>query len=160
MIKTLEEARRDIKQGWETPKGAPCPCCGQLVKLYPRQIYWGMAKGLIELYHLNCSAPGWHHIRELKSASKRSVYDLSDFSKLKYWGLIIPCPVNDNPKTKSAGLWLITEKGILFAENRLRVEKYAHVYNDNVEYFAGPMVGIEEALGSDFDYRDLMGYLL
>lgn len=158
IIETIEQGINHIRQGMSD--GVACPCCGQLVKLYRRTIYWGMAKGLIQLYHLHRAQEGYYHLRDLKTTSKRSVYDLSDFSKLKHWGLIYPCPVNDNPKTKSSGLWHITDKGIEFVEDRLRLPKYAYVFNDTVYDRGGELVGIRDALGEEFDYYELMGYLV
>jgi len=152
---TLERAKNDIRQGWETPSGAICPCCAQLVKLYQRQIYYAPAKALIELYHLNRVEPGFHHLRELNP-------DIggSDFSKLKHWGLIEKEPINDDPKKRTSGMWKITPLGELFVEDRAKVHKYAHIFNDNLEMMSGPAVGIREVLGKDFDYSELMGYLL
>lgn len=154
MIDSLERAKNDIQQGWDTPTGATCACCGQLVKLYKRNLYYKPARSLIELYLLDCTEPGYHHIRNLKP-------DLggSDFSKLKYWELISHA-ANDDPEKHNSGMWAITPKGRLFVEDKIKVPKYAFVFNDSLEEFGGPEIGIRDALAGKFSYPELMGYLL
>ncbi len=156
MIDSLQQAKNDIRQGWETPDGATCPCCNQKVKLYPRQVYSAPARALINLYLFQ---GGYHHIRDLK-------VDLggSDFSKLKYWGLIEHAPrdipILDDPKKRTSGYWAITDKGEDFVENKIRIPFYCYIYNDHKYNESEETKSIVEAIGDEFDYRELMGYLI
>jgi len=154
MTDTLQAAKNDLKQGWKTPDGATCKCCGQKVKLYRRRIYAAPARALISLYRKDSNTRAFYHITDLD-------VDLggSDFSKLKYWGLIEKAP-NDDPDKASSGLWAITEKGRSFVNNKIKLHKYALVYNDYLVAFEGIECGIKDALGKKFDYAELMGRLL
>ena len=153
-METLEQAKIHIKQGMSATSGVTCPCCAQLVKLYRRNLYHAPARSLIQLYLLDSRDPGYYHIRNLKP-------DLggSDFSKLKYWGMILHA-ANDDPEKNSSGMWKITEKGRLFVEGKIRVHKYAFVFNDALEDFGGPQISITDALGKKFSYPELMGHLI
>lgn len=149
-FETLEEAKAFIRENWE--KGTACPCCGQLVKLYKRNIYAVMAADLIRLYHLDQSK--YHHIGKFSNKNRSGG---GDFAKLVYWGLVEeePKPADDKKK-RTSGMWRITEAGKSFAERRLRVPKYAQVYNGKLLGLTGDRVMIDDALGDKFDYDKLM----
>ena len=42
-------------------------------------------------------------------------------------------------------------------EEKLKVQKYARIYNDCCLGLEGDLVGIRDALGTKFDYDELMG---
>ena len=152
MIETLEQAKTHVNQGLSD--GVVCPCCGQLAKLYRRKIYAAPARALISLYHKNIVSPDYYHITALD-------VDLggSDFSKLKYWGLIEKAP-NDDPEKHSSGLWMITPKGEGYVRDHISVPKYCYVFNNEAFGFSEEKQGIRDALGEKFDYNELMGFLI
>jgi hypothetical protein len=57
---------------------------------------------------------------------------------------------------ESSGLWKPTLKGIRFADDMGAVPKYVYVYDNTVRGFEGPDIGIEEALGSKYNYVEIM----
>ena len=126
--------------------GAPCPLCGQHAKMYKRKINAGMAHSLIHMYRTN--GLGWVHVKVIGARSREE-------GKLAYWGLV------EEQKTKGthggrAGYWRVTSKGELFLRGRISVPKYAKVYNGKVYGFEGGPVMIKDALGTQFDYQELM----
>jgi hypothetical protein len=74
---------------------------------------------------------------------------------LRWWGLVERRASEDNAK-KHSGLWRATEKGVLFAQNRLLVPKKVYTYNAEVEYFGKELVSIQDCTES-FDYSAVMG---
>ena len=162
-MQTIEQAKRDIRQGWKTPNGAICPCCDQKVKLYERKLMWMMARGLVALYWLDrTSNDGPYHHRNVIMPNDTS----GSFAKLEYWRLIDQ-KVNTDTGKRCSGFWRITQKGIDFVENKISVPKYQYTYNMKVfppELVAPGVpvkyIGIREALTERFNYQELMGYLL
>lgn len=135
-------------------KGTICPCCEQFVKVYYRTINSTMAHQLIYAYHTLADPAQWFHARTVVMGSASA----GDFSKLEYWGLIQRQHHNagDDGK-KASGLWRITPKGIEFLKGRIAVPKYAVVYNAKVIGHEGEETTCRDALGTKFDYNELMG---
>jgi len=156
---TLQVAKNDLRQGWETPKGAVCSCCGQKVKMYRRQIYKAVAKKLITLYRLHQNLPQATHFHMNEIGTPIS--GGGDFSKLRYWGLIEARPETEDSTKKSDGFWRITDEGRVFVEGKGTVTKYCHVYNGVVRFRSGNQISIHDALAKEsFNYPELMGYLI
>lgn len=133
-------------------EGAACPCCGQNVKLYRRKLYSTLARQLIMLYHARGNdADGWLHIGEINVFISGG----GDLAKVRYWGLVEAADER-TPVENSAGMWRITDRGVAFVECRLRVHKYVLLFDGRVIGFAGEEITIREALGSSFDYAELI----
>ncbi len=156
---SLEDAKVWLRV--HSPKGAECPCCTQHVKIYKRHINSSMAFVLIML-HLK-SNDEWIHVQswihEHSLQSKVAAALRGDFAKLRYWGLI----ETQSGKSKRGGspgrtgYHRITERGHAFAAGEVVVPKYACVYAKKFLGFAGGQrVSIRDALGSAFDYAELM----
>jgi hypothetical protein len=129
-------------------KGANCPLCGQLAKMYRRKINAGMAHALIEMYRHGRA--DWFYLPDI---TKR--WQGRDEAGLRYWGLIEEAST-PRPDGGRAGWWRVTDKGIAFVRWNLKVPKYVLVYDGRVFGFDGPDVDIKDALGTKFDYHDLM----
>lgn len=142
---TLAEAR-DTLQEQAQGDGAHCPCCGQFAKVYRRKINAGHAITLITLYR--AVDMGWGHL---------ATYDLSrEASKLAYWGLIEEESDRRDDGGRS-GWWRITTPGFLFLQNRITVPKYALIYDGQLlKLDDTERVSITDALGTRFDYTELM----
>lgn len=133
--------------------GVDCPCCGQLVKLYPRPIHKTMARGLIMMYR---AAPvgEWVYMPDVLRPLGRSRG--GDEAKLAYWGLIEHDDGVREDGSKRTGWWRVTEKGRLFVRGAVSVPKFARVFNGRCLRFDGEQVHIWDALQSLFDYNELM----
>ncbi len=148
---TLKAAKQHLRNNWNS--GTDCPCCGQIVKLYKRKFNTIMARGLISLYHLCRGNQNYHHVSDIMT--KISPTGSSDFSKLRYYGLIEE-ESNDDTAKKTSGNWKITSLGIKFVHQRIIVPEYLHIYNTKVRKFDGNTIGIRDALGMKFNYTELM----
>ena len=140
-------------------KGTVCPCCGRFSKLYGRKINSSMAWTLLlvyDFYKKEKNLRKWLKVESyLKELPAVPTSLRGDFPKLRYWGLITQNP-NEIEGVKT-GLYKITEKGINFCENKIRVSKIAFVHNKIVKSFSEEQIDIVEALGDRFSYRELIG---
>lgn len=156
---TLAEAKLDLQRKLE--KGDFCPCCNQFAKKYKRKMYATPCVWLICLYHLHCrkTFDEFFHITEIvQHASKGYRIRLhGDSHKANYFGLIEEKPKDmDIENKRTSGFWRITERGIAFVKNELRIPKYALIYNSEVVGFEGDEVSIQDCLGVEFNYTELM----
>lgn len=149
---TILEAKEQLRKNFE--KGAICPCCNQLVKLYKFAINSSMSKNLLALDHFQ-QGEDYLTIDELVSLTNDAMFKAGNFPKLRWWGLI-ERPANDDPDKRSSGMWRITEKGRAFVKGRITVPKKALLYNQKCWGFEGDQVSIKDSLGEFFSYRDLM----
>jgi hypothetical protein len=132
--------------------GAACPCCGQNVKLYRRKLYATPARQLIILWQQRDNdAEGWTHIGKLNEI----VSGGGDAAKLRYWGLVEAADERSRLEN-SSGMWRITERGEAFVCDRLRVRKYVLLFDGRVIGFDGDEIGVRDALGTAFDYAELL----
>ena len=142
---TLAEARQWLRE--VVDDGARCPCCTQLAKVYRRKVHATMARTLIRMYR--ATTPGEYLY--LPSIPQKS----RDCTGMAWWGLI------DEEKTRRddggrAGWWRVTPHGVEWVLRLITVPKYARVYDGRVLRHEGDPVSIVDALGTKFDYRDLM----
>lgn len=147
---TLQEARQRVSQGMD--RGMQCPCCDQYIKRYRRKLNSGLAALLVRVYHevsVREPAGGWLHVRD-------AVKDMigTDYAILKHWRLIEP--YRENQRRGRAGLWRLTEKGRQFVEGKTTVPEAVYLLNNEVHGFSEETMGIQQALGSNFDWEELM----
>lgn len=96
-----------------------CPHCGQKMMVYRRNIRKNMLYCLRKLYF------------DFGTQAKRAIeIDTrilvgSDFTKLKYWGLI--------EEGVQATTYKITEQGIMFVLGKIAIPKYKWVYNKTIQ---------------------------
>lgn len=127
-------------------EGARCPLCTQHVKMYKRKINSGMARSLIHIYRIN--GKGWVHVRAIGARSREE-------GKLAYWGLLEE-QTGVGLHGGRAGYWRVTDKGEQFLLHNLTVPMYARVFDGKVYGFEGGAVNIKDALGTKFNYEELM----
>lgn len=149
---TLEEVQNWLRAKVE--KGETCPCCKQFAKVYKRKIYSKAVYSLIKLYRLNENQANYYHITQL---NPEKVSGGGDFAKLVYWGLIEEKPKEEDETTsRTSGYWKITNKGRYFVERQKTIPTYARIYDSRLLGLTGPEIDIKEALGTKFDYEELM----
>ncbi len=133
--------------------GYTCECCGQYVKEYKRRLYKGPTIALIRLYKLDKADPdNFHHILSIGATADKGV---GDFAKARYWGLIEALP-NDDDYKRTSGYWAITLRGKRFVQGRIRIPEYCHIFNSEARRFSGGKISIVDAVGTRFDYLELM----
>lgn len=157
---SLKEAQDALRI--ELKKGAICPCCNRLTKMYSRKITSAMAYGLILIYHeFQQEHPKmvWLHIENFfKAISGLPSSVRADIPKLRFWDLIQPDGEECEDGNPNTGMYKITEQGKLFVEGKILVNSHINVYNNKMYGFhaeATP-VNITQALGSKFKYEELM----
>ena len=147
-MKTLAEAQKWLADRVMT--GARCPCCNGYAKVYRRQINSGMARSLIAMY-LHGPQGQWVHLPTQVGARSR------EEGKLRYWGLVEEQVDVQRADGGRAGYWRITDAGRAWVTGQSTVPKFAAVYNNAVLRRYGDEITITDALGSKFNYSDLMG---
>lgn len=157
-FETLKEAKEYLRANFNV--GVKCPCCGQRVQLYRKNISATMAMNLINLYRCARASgvENFYHVSQFHK--QRAGSGGGDFAKLRYWELIEEME-NDEEKPKkkrTSGFWRITPKGIAFVSGQQVVQKYAQVYNMKVRGFEGAWVTIDECLSEKFNFSELMGF--
>jgi hypothetical protein len=153
-IVTLTEARDYVKAGRDV--GVYCPCCNQYARIYKRKMNTGMALALLYMFieYFN-TAKEWIHVEEL--FIKRNHKCSHDWALLRFWGLIEENNEPSEPDKKTNGLWRITARGKSFVnDTRLRLPSKAIIYNNKLIGFNDDMITIKQALGSQFDYEELI----
>jgi hypothetical protein len=149
LFTSVEEAKTWVKTNSKT--GCICPCCNRLVKIYKRKLNSGMAQELIDLYSLSFNdleTKFYHHTQFAKVSG-------GELSKLTHWGLVCE-KQNTIDDKRTSGFWGITEKGILFVENKISVEKYIYLLDAELISYSKETTNIIESLGSKFNYPELM----
>jgi hypothetical protein len=132
---TFQEAKDIVKKLLSSGEMGHCPCCKQVVKLYPRRITGRMVN---DLFAMIDSGPV--HSRDLHAAG-------GDHAKLRYWQLATQ---------DEDGLWSATPRGRDFAFDRERVPEVAYVYNGVVREYSDEMASVRDRIGKHFDYEELM----
>jgi len=135
-------------------KGAECPCCTQLAKVYKRRVNSSLALSLISLSKLG---DGWHHVSNILALSALRSPTLSrEFSIIRYWGLIDEKEVEEGVNSRTSGYWRITAKGQSFVAGQILIPRYAFIFDGRCLYLSEDTATIQECLGSKFNYADLM----
>lgn len=142
----VDEMWRTLRDEGETH----CVACDRYMKVYPRKILPDMARFLLWLVHRHQQSGQWSHVREYSDTRS------GDYAKLLYWDLIEPRYSDDGSGRRQSGYWRPTEDGVRFALGHLAVARHALVFDNAVEGYAGGAVFIREALGTRFDYDELM----
>jgi hypothetical protein len=145
-MKSIEQAKEFLYNNFE--KGTTCPCCNKNVKLYKVKLTAGMVSVLIKFY--KAREKGWiHPIKDFKTVN-------GDYAKLRHWGFLEKNNFNNDPTIKASGLWMITNVGISFIKGETYVPQKVMLYNNKFYGFDGDTVGVKEALGTKFNFEELM----
>lgn len=154
---TLEEAKQYVEDNKED--GVVCPCCSQFAKIYERSITSAMAYGLILVYRNQKSglAPEWLHVENYLKKQEIPSSIRGDFSKLRFWGLVVPKKDVRSDGSKRTGFYKMTSKGVDFVKYRITVPAKVRLFNNEFLGYTGKEINIGEALGKRFHYMELMG---
>lgn len=133
-------------------KGYNCPCCGQLCKRYYRKLNCNQAMTMIALFRKKKF--GFVRIEEFLRVHG---YPRSgDFPYLVHWKLLEKMEGKRTDGSNRNGFYKLTDKGRQFVMEQIKVPQTLIYYNGKCEGFEGKEVGIREALGKKFDYRELL----
>jgi hypothetical protein len=149
---SLKEARDRLFDLLAEGETVECDCCFQTARVYSRLLDSRMAAGLIAIYRHPAE---WVHIPTLANEMELGNQLGGVLAKLRYWGLLEEEKARREDGGR-AGYWRITDKGRAFVERRIKVEKYAKIYNNEVLGRTGKDISIDDALGQRFRYDELM----
>jgi hypothetical protein len=149
---TLETLRREVKHKAAESHGTHCPVCSKFVKVYRRRLNSGMARFLIKLVQRYKVYPRYYTMRELYPSDNKAA---SDGSYLIHWGLIEKTE-QANLAQAPSGSYRPTDKGLRFFHNNEFVPTHVHLLNNEVVGWSDKHANIKTALGSKFNYEELM----
>lgn len=134
-------------------KEEKCRCCGHIKRTYTRSFNSNMAMCLIALvkYEIN----GYIKVEDflLKQGYERC----GDFSYLTHYGFLRKQGgLRDDTSTRT-GYYQITSAGIMFAENKITAKEHFIICENRLLGFEGKDIAIKDALGTKFNYSELMG---
>lgn len=160
---TLEDAKKWLRARFG--KGAACPCCKQFVRCYKRPMNKSMAYVLLlmECHFRADPVEEWVHVPSflvemVSDHPRRAAAVRGDWAKLKFWGLIEEKPdvrVDGSPRV---GYWKMTQLGRQFARRQVKVPAHIYIYNGALlPRTVEETITIDDALGKDFSYAEIMG---
>lgn len=129
--------------------GAVCPCCKRVARIYRRKVHSNMVRGLIAMYRAG-AADDYVHAPTVNRSSANV-----DTAKNVYWGLIEEAPEKREDGGR-AGWYRLTPLGVDWLLGRATIPTFAVTYADRLLGHDGPPRSVQEALGTKFDYADLM----
>lgn len=136
--------------------GTTCPCCTQFVKVYKRSLPSASARVMLALWRNN-GGHSFVYLPDLLDTLKGTAHQGGYGTLSQHWGLIESRPgIRDDGSTR-VGWWKLTELGVRFVTERATVPRYADIYNGRCLRRHGPPWSIRQALGTRFNYDELMG---
>jgi len=151
----INDVKRAFEQELKSGHHCECPACGRHAQIYRRKFHASMAYQLIRLYRMG----GCYQFVHASKLILPNMAGIGDFTKAKYWGLIVPkdkAIYDTDSDKKSSGYWRITPNGEKFINGMIRVPREVHVFNDEFLGACQETITIAEALGSKFNYEELM----
>jgi hypothetical protein len=137
-----------------------CPCCAQNCKIYRRSLPNATARVMIVLWRRD-EGRGYTFLPDMLDAlgmtSLKGTPHQGGYGVIgHHWNLMEHKPGKRPDKSPRNGYWRLTDLGRDFVQEKITVQKYAHVYAGRCLKLSGPPWSIRDALGSKFRYDDLM----
>ena len=158
--KFLATLRQEIIDNRE--EGCQCKICDQNVKLYKRNFNSAMSLVMIKIAEETKALEGfqtpiWIQVENLlKAAPDIPSTARGDFPKAVHWGLLEKQKGERDDGSNRMGWYQITRKGIDFVDGRITIPKWVQIYNNEVVGFAEEHITIQEALGTKFNYNEMI----
>jgi hypothetical protein len=138
-----------------------CRVCRQRVHLDKRAMNSGMVRALIRLArHARQFGRGREKDEFMDYRNWNARAEARDHTLLRhtdnpegpggYWGLIVA------DATRPPGWWKITERGLAFVREEIRVPRAMYYFDTRCYGFTKKKTGIRKALGTKFDLDELM----
>ena len=158
--KFLATLRQEIIDNRE--EGCQCKICDQNVKLYKRNFNSAMSLVMIKIAEETKALEGfqtpiWIQVENLlKAAPDIPSTARGDFPKAVHWGLLEKQPGERDDGSTRMGFYQITQKGEDFVNGKITIPKWVKLYNKEIIGFAEDPITIKEALGTKFNYEEMM----
>jgi len=151
---TVKQAREWLEARVE--HGVRCPTCTRFAKIYTRTITASMARALMLLYKHAQKSDSF--VRVDAYLMKEGVHSGAAMpALLRHWALVEKKAGKRKDTSSATGEYRITERGKLFVENKITVEKFVRLYDDQSLFVEGTeKISIRDALKKKFNYDELM----
>jgi len=149
----VEIVHQQFFEKLKSGKSIICPCCERSARIWKRKINTSMARAIIAL-----SIHGDDPVHLFRFLVARKIQH-SDAPLLRHWELISELQGEREDGNPRNGHYFITQKGHDFARSRISVPRYIFLYNDSVRGFSDEKIEIQGALGSKFNYEELLAGL-
>lgn len=151
----VKDATEELQKELNNKGHSICRCCGRVVRIYKRKLHAEMAIFLIKLVKKFEKEPRYYTTNELLKDARHLRAGGTDGGFLVHWGLIGKAPIN-NRAGAPASSYIPTKQGIEFAHNRIKVPHAVWLLDKKVVRKSDDVIGIESALGTKFQYSELM----
>jgi hypothetical protein len=160
---TLVEAQEKLRLHVRGP-GVVCPCCHQVVRMIEKELSSTMAYVLILMYRHFQNSSDWLDMNQYLTnmVAIGSEVRGGEWPKLKHWTLIMERPpekksvLNPKPEVKTKGMYKLTDMGKGFVLGKLKIPRSLWLYNGHVIEAHKKLVSIQDCLGKDYKYDDLL----
>jgi hypothetical protein len=167
---TMVEARERLIKQLQNGGGCCELCGGQATAYYrwldSRTVFSGLAL-YKETHHPafpHVHRGGYIHLKNLFAVAVKTAKVSADYAYLEYFGMIEPQPRRTKAEIKNGalphtGYWKLTEFGDAFFAARTDAPFGVFEYKGQVLQFVAQRTTVQTSLGTDFDYRTLVGML-
>ena len=139
--------------------GATCPCCTQFAKVYRRTLPAATARVMVALHRADPPDHGagpYHYLPPILDTLHGTAAHGGYGTLGQHWGLLHPMPGERADGSNRVGWWRLTTLGTAYVRDAVTVPRYAHLYNGRCLRLSGPPWSIRQALGTRFNYAELM----
>jgi hypothetical protein len=149
---TVKEARAWLEE--RITHGIACPVCTRYAKVYTRTITAAMARALITM-HLHAADDYVHLDKFLMKHGQHSGAAMP--ALLRHWELVEKKRGKRKDGASAVGYYRVTERGHMFAENKIAINKWVRLYDDRALFLENDeKILIVDALREKFNYEELM----
>lgn len=150
---SLDDARDWVQDN--RAAGVTCPCCDQFVKVYPRSLPSATALVMIQMYRTN-KGIDYVYLPPILDTMKRTPQQGGYGTFGHHWGLMEQQPGVRGDGSNRVGWWRLTDLGREFVRGTVSVPRKAYILNNQCLDYDGPPWMIWDALGTKFNYSELM----
>lgn len=141
--------------GTTVRNGDHCHGCRQLVQIYRRSLTHSSARVLIEMWYHD-EGRDWLYMPPIIDRMGTG-HPPGGYGTLgQWWGLVERMPGVRDDGSNRIGMWRLTDLGRAWVLGEVNVPKYAYLYNQELLEVSGPSWLILQALGTKFNYYELM----
>lgn len=156
VMKTVAEARANMKIELDEDGQSTCPCCDRVVRVYRRRLHSEMALWLIKLVREYRKKPGWYQTVDLLgTAGSHLRAGGTNGTLLVHWGLIERA-TSDNQAGAPVGSYRPTNLAMDFVDNCVMVPTYIYLLDNERVGASDQVINIKGVIGDRFSYEELM----
>lgn len=132
--------------------GFYCKHCGAYNKRYKRKFNSNMAVALIALY----KNLGGDYVHLESFLASKGLKRCGDASYLRFYNFLEKKEGKRDDGSNRNGFYRITGLGCMFVEGKITAKETFLILHNRLEGFEGKEITIQDALGTKFNYSELM----